>query len=149
MAACDDLFSAGCSYSNTESQPRVPGIHFIWMETVRIMTINTANPSVCFVPGIRCTELIHWSFPRGFGESVWQFTEFISGSTGHCVCVYMLSVVQDNFLIAACNPEVVFCCSIIVSRVLRVESSVWCWDAISRVFYSQNRRFFFFVWIFF
>lgn len=32
---------------------QVPGIHFIWTETIRKMMINIANPPVCFVPSRR------------------------------------------------------------------------------------------------
>lgn len=84
---CDGLFSALRLYSNTGRHEQVPGIHFIWMGTIRIMMINIANPPVCFVPGIRIAELIHWSFLWRFGESVRQNTEFILGSTGHCMQV--------------------------------------------------------------
>lgn len=63
----------------------VAQIHFIWIGTIRIMIINTTNPPVCFVLGISIAELIHWSFPRGFGERVWQNAEFSLGSTGHCI----------------------------------------------------------------
>lgn len=80
---CDGLFSAVCPYSSTASQ--VPRIPFIWMETVRIKMINIANPPVHFVPGIRFAKLIHWSFLRGFGESVLQNVKFILGSTWHCI----------------------------------------------------------------
>lgn len=80
---CDGLVSAVCPYSGTASQ--VPRIPFIWMETVRIIMINIANPPVCFVPGIRFAKLIHWSFLRGFGERMLQNVKFILGSTWHCI----------------------------------------------------------------
>lgn len=103
----DGLFSAVCPCSNSGRCRQVPGIHFIWIRTVRIMMINIANPPVCFALGIRIAELIHWSFPRGFGESVQQNTEFISGSTGHWTesCLWCKIIL----LIAACliNPDFV------------------------------------------
>lgn len=87
---CDGLFSAVCPYSNSGRQGWILGIHFIWMGTVRIMMINTTNPHVCIVLGIRIAELIHWSFHGGFGESVQQNTEFIWDPQG---IIYKLSVV--------------------------------------------------------
>lgn len=82
----------------------LPRIRFIWTGTIRMMMINTANPPVHFVPGIRIAKSIHWSFLWGLRESVQQNTESILGSTGHCK-----SVEWDNFLIATCliNPDFV------------------------------------------
>lgn len=96
-----------CPCSDSGRRRQVPGIHFIWIGTVRIMMINIANPPVCFVLGIRIAELIHWSFPRGFGERVRQNTEFISGSTGHWAESCLLCKII--LLIAACliNPDFV------------------------------------------
>lgn len=59
--ASDDV----CPCSNSGRRGWVHGIHFIWMGTVRMMMINTANPPVCFVLGIRIAQRIHWSFHWG------------------------------------------------------------------------------------
>lgn len=64
--ACDDV----CPCSNSGRRGWIHGIHFIWMGTVRMMMINTANPPVCFVLGIRIVQRIHWSFHWGDLEGV-------------------------------------------------------------------------------
>lgn len=89
-AVCYGLFTAVCPHSNIVMHKQVPGIYYIWMETIRIMMINIVIPSVCFVPSITIVELIHWSFLRGFGEGVQQKTEYFWDTGG----IYKFSVVS-------------------------------------------------------
>lgn len=121
-----------CPCSDSGRRRQVPGIHFIWIGTVRIMMINIANPPVCFVLGIRIAELIHWSFPRGFGERVRQNTEFISGSTGHwaesCLLCKIILLIAACLINPDCLPQVF--CQIILSCF--TSPRLWLWDAISR-----------------
>lgn len=81
------MASKRCLHSKYGRPEKVPGTHFMWMGTVRIMMINIANPHVRFYPGIRMAEMIHWSFPWGSGASVTNHWVYFGNRRGLCADV--------------------------------------------------------------